>query len=276
MKPLFKFLSLGMMLVLASCSTGGNKSTPTSSSSSSEAQTETDGALIKRVADDMFDYGGANRDDVSNAPMSNSLTPVDENQRGPEIELPAVLVYLTGVLSDIDGVDVINKAFEFSGVYEFDFSISETPNWVEQEIGLTVNTKIDKENGKLLFSGLQLVSSGGTVFANTHIFIDISYNFTTKELGDFKMYQEQSPGYIYYFEVINGEAFRRGNDISDEEINAINNKYNEYLTAFDTLCETKVVATGSLVRTAQEAFVSTQKYANKLFGQKVDSVRIKE
>lgn len=277
---LFKTLFLvASLFAITSCSVKENKSATSSSSlsesQSSESGKQSYGSILKKIADDMFDYGGANRENLSNSQIKRSFDPVDENHRGPEIQLPAVLIYLSGVIGEIDNVDVVNKAFEFTGTYEFDYSISETPNWVEQTIGLTINAKMDKDNNKVFFSGLENVSMNGEVMAHSYIFVDISYNFETQELGDFKLYMDQN-SLVYYFQVINGEASRMGSSTTDDEITAITNTYNSYVAEFDSLCETKVVADGELLRASEEAFVNTQKYANRLFGQKVDSVRIKE
>lgn len=285
MKKLFKLLSLGLLITLAGCSTDGGSSSELSSEeppvSSEPAPQEKDGTIIKKIADDLFDYGGANRENVTYSRIKRSLdtlSPVDESHRGPEIKIPAVLLYLTGVIGEIDNVDVVNKAFDFTGVYEFDYGGGTEPNWHEQTIGLTINAKLDKDNNKVLFSGIEKVIVDDVVMANDYIFIDLSYNFETKTLGDFKMYQ-QHPTEIYYFQSIGGVSSKTDSSTSTEDRAVIEAKYNEYVAAFNTLCgssETKVVASGDLLTASTEAFVKTQKYANKLYGQPVDSVRIKE
>lgn len=274
-KTLFFVTSL---FSIASCATKGNQNTLKNDGTQSSSQAEQDGygTILKRVADDMFDYGGAVRQNTTQS-IRKAFEPVDETHRGPEIQLPAVLVYLTGVVSDIENVDPINKALEFSGVYEFDYSDSETPNWTEQTIGLTINAEVDKANNKVFFSGLENVVMNGRVMANSYMFLDISYNFETRVLGDFKMYIDQgSATSIYYFQSVNGQASKSGKSTTAEEMTALRATYDSYVEEFNTLCQTKVVAEGALLTACQEAFVTTQKYANSLFGQKVDSVRIKQ
>lgn len=274
-KTLFFVTSL---FSIASCATKGNQNTSKNNGtqSSSQAEQEAYGTILKKIADDMFDYGGAVRQNNTQS-IRKALEPVDESHRGPEIQLPAVLVYLTGVVSDIENADPINKALEFTGVYEFDYSRDETPNWTEQTIGLTINAEVDKTNNKVFFSGLENVEMNGSVMANSYIFMDISYNFETQVLGDFKMYMDQgSATSVYYFQSVNGQASKSGQNTTAEEMSAFKATFDSYVTEFNALCQTKVVAEGALLTACKEAFVTTQKYANGLFGQKVDSVRIKQ
>lgn len=299
-KHILKLLSLGMLLTLASCSTGGNESSsalsstpePSSgesssssessseSSSSSEAPVETNATILKQVGDDLFDYFGANRDNLSLSAVKHALHPVEETYRGPERKIPAVLVYMAGVLSDIDGVDLVNKAFEFDGEYEMDMSISETPSWAAFNIGFTLYVTIDKPNSRLFVGGQQRLSMPSNPMVNStpYFFIDISYNYETKTLGDFKLYMDQN-GTFYYFEVTSSVASIMGTETTETERTALEAVYNNNVTTLNTLTTsagTKVVATGATLRAAQEAYVSTQKYQNRLYGQKIDSVRIKE
>lgn len=275
MKRFVKLLSLGLLLTMASCSTSEGESSPSSSDSvvsSSMPEQETNGTILKRIADDMFDYFGASRDSLVHSSIKKAIEPVPDNYRGPELQLPPIYLYLSGLLSDIDGVDLDNKAFQFVGNFEGLYGENEYQDMV---LDLTLHVHFDKDNNKVFFEGLQNMTLGSMTVNGAYVFVDISYNFATKTVGDFKLYMNQFSNF-YYFEVLDGALYRIGDGTSAEEI-AAQQTYTNYVSAFNALCgsETKVTASGALLRSAEEAYVATQNYADALFGSS-SGIRIKE
>lgn len=275
MKRFVKLLSLGLLLTMASCSTSGGESSSSSSDSvvsSSEPEQETNGTILKRIADDMFDYFGASRDSLVNSSIKKAIEPVPENYRGPETQFPPIYLYFAGLLSDIDGVDLDNKAFQFVGNFEGLYGASEYQDLV---LDLTLHVHLDKDNNKVFFEGLQNMTLGSMEINGVYFFVDISYNFATKTIGDFKLYMNQFSNF-YFFEVLDGVAYKIGDGTSTEEI-AAQQTYTNYVSAFNTLCGSgaKVTASGALLRSAEEAYVATQNYADALFDSS-SGIRIKE
>ena len=127
---------------------------------------------LKKAGDDMFDYAGANRDTQSGK-VSRSLDPLESRDKPVYLLMPAVLLYITGSVSEIDGVDTENHVFEFGGDYEYDFG----QGWVTQNIFLAINAKVNSDEGKIFFSGRERISQNGTLLVTSDVFIDINFDF---------------------------------------------------------------------------------------------------
>ena len=225
---------------------------------------------IKKAGDDMFDYAGANRNTQSNKP-ARALDPLVESDRIIYLALPAVCLYMTGSVSEIEGVDTKNHVFEFGGDYEYDFG----QGWVTMNIVFALSAKVNKEEGKIFFAGRQHMVMEG-MENSTDVFIDANFDFAKNEVTKFELYMQQINDYAYVIgENGEGQIRKSGTQLTPEEAAKYDGIYNNYRNEFAAAYAQKVSSTDANNKACMQKFVETQLYENNLLGQQ-GGCRIKE
>lgn len=265
------FLLLISAALLASCnspattnSNGGSQKSSGDGTSNSE--------VLKKAGDYVLDYAVANNTAPNTLLPRRALDPLVSSDKVVYFSLPGVLLYLGGVLSEIN-IDVENQVFEFGGDYEFQFG---TDTWSTQNIFLAINTQVKRDEGKIFLNAHQRVGTNGQVVADDDLFVDLNFDFEKNEGGDFELYMDQNGDYAYV-KVENGEGKIRKSDtaLTQAEETAISSAYNSYKTAFATQYAQKVTPTAANNKACMEKFVATQMYANEVLNQNLP-VRVKE
>ena len=248
--------------LLAGCGSSTNKK---------EAKNEASySATLKKAGDDMFDYAGASRSEGSTR-MKRGLDPLTDADRVIYLALPAVCLYMTGSVSEIEGVDTQNHVFEFGGDYEYDYGTG----WITMNIVFALNARVNQEEGKIFFAGRQHLIMQG-MENNTDVFLDVNFDFNKNELKSFELYMEQMDDYAYVKgENGTGQIRKSTTQLTDDEVAYYNNTYNTYYSEFAAAYAQKVTATEANNKACMAKFVETQLYENQLLNQ-VCGVRIKE
>ena len=273
------FLSSLLAFGLAACSTAGDstfsseESIVNNSSSEDAAAAKTATAnTLKKAGEDIFDLAGAVRAPSSSSRIKRALTPLPENQKCTEAQLPGVLVYLSGLCVEIEGANPVDRAISWTANYEFNYPMS---GWVQQQIGLDIMVHLDKDNDKIIFYGLEHVPWGTDTVLESYIFIDIDFNFTANQVNGFKIYLQDSmeETKASYIQSVDGHISYISPSIvmTSDEFAPYKTAYDTFKAQFDAkLANLNTISEGNAYRDIKRAFVSTQRYANVLFEQEGD------
>ena len=226
---------------------------------------------LKKAGDDIFDYAGANRGGTRSIGPEMALDPLVTEDKQMYLLMPAVLLYMTGSISEI-GIDTENNLFEFGGDYEYKFG----DGWTTQTIFLAINAKINSEQDNILFKGRERLYQNGSLIVTSDVFLDINFDFDKKEVKGFELYMEQMDDYAYVkAENGVGQIRKSTTQLTPEEAAKYDGTYQNLRAEFATAYENRVVSTEANNRACMEKFVETQLYQNQLIGQDLP-VRIKE
>ena len=265
-------------VLLAGCGIQGEPSIETSSETSSvevepsnveSSETPiTHSAVLKKAGDDVLDYMGANR--------TKSVKRALDNLDGPDkvvyLQLPATLLYVSGLLSEIDGIDIESKLFEFGGDYEYKIG----PEWVTWNITFAINVDIQEENNKIVLTANQTMKQGAITISDSDVFVDVDFDFEENKVNSFELYMDQMSDYAYV-KVENNEGKIRKSDtaLTPEEATKYDGEFAALKAAYETIYAERVTSTASNNKACMKTFVDTQLYINELIDQDLP-IRIKE
>ncbi len=199
----------------------------------------------------------------SSQSTNRGFSPYD-NAPAQAIAMPGVYLYWSGLLNEIDGVNIVEHAIRFSGKYRFNGD----ENPYVQSITFDLSVHFDEENNNFTFLGKQDLPTNPVTYS--YLILNCNYNFTTKELGSFSILMQQasfdSGNYIRY---INGnlELFNFGSNDGHEtdpdyiEYSAIARNGIETLTE---LMATEEVLEGDKLQSAIDAFVNASDYCDEV------------
>ncbi|MCR5505984.1 MAG: hypothetical protein K6F07_03225 [Bacilli bacterium] len=263
-----KLFLLAASLLLVGCNNNASKQNEKKEPDAKAAYA----ATLKKAGDDMFDYMGANRT-RGHIPAQGALDPLVTGDKMMYLSMPSVLVYMSGLISEVDGVDIDNHMFEFGGDYQYKLG----ENWTDINLIFAVNAKINKADNQIFLNARQFTTIEGMGANTTDVFIDINFDFEGNEVKSFELYQDQGPDYAYVVvdEEGVGKIRNAQTQLTDEEAAKLDSTFATYSANLEALYAQKVSSTEANNRTCMEKFVQTQLYQNSLLGMEED-VRIKE
>ena len=185
------------------------------------------------------------------------------NAPAQALAMPGVYLYWSGLLNEIDGVNIIDSAINFSGTYKFNGM-----GGVTQQITFDLSVHFDETNNKFAFLGKQ-----NTPGANpySYLILTCDYNFTSKELGGFSILMQPSGftmgNYMRYSSANRLEEYTYGsNDGHETDPDYI--EYSEIArNGIETLegqIATEEVLSGAKLDSAIQAFVDASDYCDEV------------
>ena len=267
MKTKKLFVVLPSLFMIASC---GNVQ-PTNQGGSGSGKEEIS-VTFKGIGEDIA-YIAASKE----KPASRSLQDMSVNDKKIELQMPSILTYLVGKLYEYESFDCKDKVSAFRGVYDLQMG----SNTTTMDITLSLMINLDETNNKVKFNGLQDSIQGegaSQMTVKSHIYLEIDYNFETKELGDFKMWakgQNTYPGQstpvttFSYSQYIGGVAKKMDMNNKDEEYLAREAEVDAVIADFNSKAETKTVADTATARQYANGFIAAQNFTNEILGQEL-------
>ncbi len=199
-------------------------------------------------------------------------TPVSPLKRGFEpyvgapaqaIAMPAVYLYWSGLLNDIEGVNIVDHAIKFAGRYKFNGMGGNI-----QDIVFDLSVHFDKENNKFTFLGKQSVPAD---YQYSYLILTFEYNFTTKVAGDFStLMQPNGFGSGNYIRYTNNtlESYSYGGTSDGHMLDPDYITYSAIaqsgIDTLEALIANEEVLDGSKLNSAKQALVSASDYCDEV------------
>ena len=255
------------LVALAAC---GNTPSPTpdnNGNSGNRAISDT----FKEIGEDMAYYAAS-----KSKPANRALQDMSVYDKKIELVMPSTLLYLVGKLYENNGFDCKDKIVAFNADFDITYGSSMTQ---EMQLTLSLMINIDETNNIIKFNGFQdsLQGSGSSMMVvKSHLYLEIDYNFATKELGDFKMWGKGQNGpqgssslntSFTYSQCIGGQAKKIDMNNKDEYYLAREAEIDAVIQDFKVKEETKTVADAQTARTYAEGYIATQNFINEIVDQ---------
>lgn len=264
-------ISIFSVFLLVGCTPKKGNSSKQEESTPETSQAENDDArLFKKAGDQLLQLAKAKTPENS-SPVHKGWQPASESSLAFELRQPGIYFYLTGTVMDRANYDMTAKPIYFNG--EFNVKMGSQTQYMALEVDM--KSSLDKQNGKMLFSGYQKSQQGPSKEETTEhyspLFYEIGYDFANEEIKDFKYYQKTTGSEtIIYFEYDKasdeGRYYNVLEDDTSTDGNRLRSEYNARKSAFDQELEQKTVATGELNKQCCLSFCDTQAYVNTVFG----------
>ena len=188
-----------------------------------------------------------------------------------ELKQPGIYFYLSGTVLNRANYDISKPVF-FTGEFTIDMSPTQT---IYMKLDIDMIAKLDRENGKMLFSGFQSSLQGPDKehrqVYESPLFYEIGFDYDKEEVKDFKYYQTTTgSSTIIYFEydktTDEGKYYNVSEDDQTADGNRLRNEYLSRKNTFEEELKNKTIATGELNRQCCLSFVATQEYVDSIFG----------
>ena len=185
-----------------------------------------------------------------------------QNAPAQAIAFPGVYMYWAGLLNEIEGVDIIDKAIAFAGTYRFNGM-----GGYIQQITFDLSVHFDEANNKFYFYGRQNVPAE---YQYSYMVLTCDYNFTTKQFGGFSSLMQpadfKTGNYIRYSNG-NLEQLNYGSNDgheTDEDYIAYRAIVDNGIATLTAQMDSIDTLSGTRLNSAIQAFVSASDYCDEI------------
>ena len=249
-------LLLGFAALFAS-SLAGCGQAPANNNNSGDGEENKYSQVLKDCATQIMRLNSS-QPSSSGLPVLRGFTP--QAAPGQALAFPAVYLYWSGLINEIEGVDIVGKAVQTEGTYKFNGMGGMT-----QQITFDLSVDFDEANNKFTFLGRQNIPNTQN---HSNLVLTCNYNFTSKEFGGFTvaMIQGGTGTFMRYSNNV-FEMFSYGSNDGHETDPDFLECYPPAETGINTLnsrMATEMVLSGEKLTASRNAFVAASDYCDEI------------